>query len=469
MKKSNTQAFLTQTKSTSWLSTQNRLNMSIHSPKSNCANTLQFYTSKDQDYVSKLNFGLENKNKRTSTSSAFNPFNQVTTAISTKYMAILEIMSDQNMKKKQNLINEKCLENKLNILANQIDLNQKKLKEYYNKCNIRIKLIEDLKLELDVINNFEHYSQFGDKFSKISTQSDFCQKMSYRDFIKTQLGKMVKIGREKEFQLVKNKNEHKECINEIKRIEEEMKEQKEMYRNAKETLIEHLHKVLEEGRDTRKDGLSWIIQKIWRFNEEVILSYLPKFLDEKAIDFLFILSTLDWTKEKMKEELAHINGILSKSYSFPKNILNENSKTNLNIIPKRKTIKGKDIIVYVPVTPQENSSSFRDIIGEIDTSKKISLECNALLAILQEKEKAIGRLKKEMKELKKRELSRVCMEFYKYDYERRYNTSMNIVLSALIGEDYSALDVSRQSKEMQVFIKSIHQLKKSHDPDLQGL
>lgn len=463
MNKSNSQAFLTLSKSTTLLSTHNKSTLTIHSPRSNCTNTLQLYTSKDQDYVSKLEFCSYRKSKQRDSPAAFDPFNQVATAISAKYMALLEIMSDQNMKKKQNLINEKHLDNKLAVLSNQIESNQSKLKEYYDKCKSKIKLIEDLKLELDVVNNFEHYSQFGDKFTRVPTQSEFCQKVSYRDFIKTQLGKMAKIAREKDILLVKTRNEHKECIKEIKKIEQVMKEQKEEYKSVKSTLIAHLHQALEEGFDTRKNGLTWIIQRIWRLNEEVIMSYLPKFLDEKGIDFLFVLSTLDWAKDKMKDELVHINAILSHSYSSPNNSSIEDAKTTRGLTTNRKKKKGKDMIVFIPVTPREESSSFREIIGNFDEPKKISPECNALLRILQEKEKAIIKLEKQIKDLKKKELSRICLEFYKNDYERRFNASLDIVLSSLIGENYSTLDISRQAKEMQVNNKSIHLLKKKDD------
>ena len=58
-------------------------------------------------------------------------------------------------------------------------------------------------------------------------------------------------------------------------------------KSIKKKLLVHYHKILIEGKDTRSEGLSWVIKAIWSVGSKVILSYLPKFLDEKAIKYLF--------------------------------------------------------------------------------------------------------------------------------------------------------------------------------------
>jgi len=58
-------------------------------------------------------------------------------------------------------------------------------------------------------------------------------------------------------------------------------------KDIKNQLLTHYHKVLLEGRDSRTEGLSWIIKAIWSLGCKVIMSYLPGFLDETAIKFLF--------------------------------------------------------------------------------------------------------------------------------------------------------------------------------------
>ena len=52
-------------------------------------------------------------------------------------------------------------------------------------------------------------------------------------------------------------------------------------------LIYHYHTILSQGKDTRKEGLVWIIKAIWNLGTDVILSFMPTFLDEKCIKFIF--------------------------------------------------------------------------------------------------------------------------------------------------------------------------------------
>lgn len=81
-------------------------------------------------------------------------------------------------------------------------------------------------------------------------------------------------------------------------------------------LILHYHKLLLEGKDTREKGLTWIIQSIWGLGADVIISYLPKYLDEKLINYLFLYShkSVELKKvrdllEEIKARVKHYNGI----------------------------------------------------------------------------------------------------------------------------------------------------------------
>ena len=49
-----------------------------------------------------------------------------------------------------------------------------------------------------------------------------------------------------------------------------------------------------------------IIQEIWNLGEKVQLSYLPKFLDEKLIYFLFIYSHKNVELKKVNDLLSEI-------------------------------------------------------------------------------------------------------------------------------------------------------------------
>lgn len=67
---------------------------------------------------------------------------------------------------------------------------------------------------------------------------------------------------------------------------------KHQINDHKKVLEIHYHNLLIEGIDTRTKGLSWILIAIWNLGCEVLMSYLPSFLDNHLISFLFVKSHL---------------------------------------------------------------------------------------------------------------------------------------------------------------------------------
>ena len=75
----------------------------------------------------------------------------------------------------------------------------------------------------------------------------------------------------------------------------------------------HYLKLLKSGSDTRSEGLSWIIKEIFALNKNVLMSYLPNFLDEDCIKFIFKqanisirLNEFDKEIHKKQEELFNL-------------------------------------------------------------------------------------------------------------------------------------------------------------------
>jgi len=57
--------------------------------------------------------------------------------------------------------------------------------------------------------------------------------------------------------------------------------------------------------------------------------------------------------------------------------------------------------------------------------------------------------------MKKNELERVLKEFLMNDYERRFQITLDQVISALIGEDQTATEFANQSRLQKAFYQSI--------------
>ena len=75
-----------------------------------------------------------------------------------------------------------------------------------------------------------------------------------------------------------------------------------------------------------------------------------------------------------------------------------------------------------------------------------------LMAKINENEKIFFNCKKEIQTKKRIELSRVSKEFLTNDFERRYNVTQDVVVSAICGEDNMNQELSRLLREQKVIL-----------------
>ena len=106
----------------------------------------------------------------------------------------------------------------------------------------------------------------------------------------------------------------------------------------KNKLILHYHKILNEGLDTRSEGLIWIIKAIWNLGSNVIISNIPSYLDEISIDFLFSLAHKEYALQKMRNDIEEVRSKLRnklnqlKTCNFKGKGFNSTFKTDLKVI-----------------------------------------------------------------------------------------------------------------------------------------
>ena len=101
--------------------------------------------------------------------------------------------------------------------------------------------------------------------------------------------------------------EKEDLLSASKEIKDQIKVYREELDNIKKKLLLHYHILLNDGKDTRSEGLVWIIKSIWNLGENVIMSYLPNYLDEKCIKFLFHIAHKDFDLMKMNEDFTKLN------------------------------------------------------------------------------------------------------------------------------------------------------------------
>ena len=443
--------------------------------------------------------------------------------IRTKYK---EIKSKKNelYNKFQNIINEiydlsldlKVLElsHTDNFLSKIFVLRNKELE---NKRMQREKLEKENKINQKVINILSDKipnSVEGLNMQKIQKKIDMKIDSNHNENNKME-EKMKKIKaiylakkEEDEFKsqkILKIQNYKKDVYSieaEIKALNKELIELREKDSNIVQKLMKHFQALLYSGRDTRNEGLIWIIKSMWNLGKNVPMQFIPSFLDFKSIEFLFKLANksieLENKKKILNEEKKEVNIKLHKLYYFnnqnnkEKNLFNKKLLSNnknkdnnnynnfgrrsslifkTNLIKRnsvlRKSISESNFIksyIYSNVDDEEQNendpNTFKEISKIIDTNKKnYEIEKMTGMNDIKNLQKKIKEIEIEMEILKKEEIKRIFKEFIVNDYKNKYHVSVDVVLSALLGEHIKNIEINKYAKFEREYIESIKNLR----------
>ena len=273
--------------------------------------------------------------------------------------------------KLENIYKENFLEKK----RAEIELKISKIKSLMKPLSMELantlKKIENYKLDLEIINNF-NFSE--NNFRKIylsqlksnsnSIKSDFTNLSSSlnssntdkikskeldlyikREKAKLNNKKLVAMEKLSKFNIKRDS-----ILSKYNSCETELHDLKKELNKIKDKLILHYHKLLFEAKDTRSEGLSWIIRALWKLKTNVLLSYLPKFLDKKSIEFLFKYSDklveIEQIQKKIQEKKDYLKNfgkqIERLSIKLLKDDMKENNNYNNNDNEKKE--ENSDII-----------------------------------------------------------------------------------------------------------------------------
>jgi hypothetical protein len=228
------------------------------------------------------------------------------------------------LKKIENIANENKLERKKRML-NEKFIEAKKEKEKITDNLIQIqKDIESYKAEIEVLENYNKFteglstSSSLKKFEQLKHSKKHSSEEKEKLFFAASQVQKDKYKRERDVIHYREEIENKlKLKDKLKIKEEELIAKVKMISSdldlVKNELMLHYHSLLNEGKDTRTEGLVWIIKAIWNLGCEVIISYFPTFLDEKCIDYLFTVAHKDFELQKLKEHLDEMKQNLKKS------------------------------------------------------------------------------------------------------------------------------------------------------------
>lgn len=279
-------------------------------------------------------------------------------------------------KKLENIYKENILEKKREELEIKINKIKSLMKPLSIELAKTLKRIDNYKLELDIINNFNFSennlrkiylskvksnninlksNDQSNQGSSLNSSTDKNKSKEFDLFIKTEKMKLHNKKLIVNDKLSNFKTKKENILLKYNTCESELKDLKKELNKIKDKLIIHYHKLLFEAKDTRSEGLSWIIRAIWKLKQNVLMSYMPKFLDEKSIIFLFKYSDklveIEQIQKNIQEKKNYLKNVGKKIEKLSERLLKnedmkekkyyENEKNN-------KSNKDDDSIIKTP-------------------------------------------------------------------------------------------------------------------------
>ena len=295
---------------------------------------------------------------------------------------------------------------------------------------------------------------------------------------------------ENERKLIKLKEENEKISKEVKEIRNELIELKLKENDYEQKLMSHYEGLLYQGRDTRNDGLIWIIKSMWKLGKNVPMQYIPSFLDFRAIEFLFKLANksieLENNKNLLNKTKKDLTYKIHKLYFFnndnktdiknfsPKLFEGINKKTSLlfktnlikkNSILKRSVSQTNIVKSYIHSTVddeqrEQEKNNFKEI-SKFYKNKNNNVEIEKMdgmenIEILQTK---IKNIENEIIELKNNEVIRIFKEFVENDYQHRYHVTIDVVLAALLGEHMKNIEVNKFAKFKKEYLDNLKNIR----------
>ena len=498
----------------------NKKDLSIDIFKNNDIDLVQnLNPDSTRDLVSKLLLKKELKNKLESQVNLFNYFKKNNyddddeDDENLKDEEEYKVLEKRLLKISQSNLIEKELNYRLQDIKKKFNIKKKNKHEINNKFTDKLKEIDNIEYDIQLLDykSKENSLRNSQLIYPNSNDNNINKKQnmsfSFKNAKSPKIEHMRRVSKLQDYLLSQKKtdNEKKEKQNKILEIQKELKDLKkpltllnneinELKTNEKNTkveLLKHYLELLYVGKEVRNEGLIWIIKSIWKLGENVPISFMPKFLDFDAIQFLFnyakISTELEYIKklirelkhklkEKVnntqisngsiiKEELTSRNNmfnIINSNFKDKTNFMKKFSESNRIIIPRKNSVifNRNNIfrkkLLYSSSSPDLMKNFFNNsnINMEEQNEKKFEIKStmSQISKILDKKkdelyfdkmpeineinnfQKKIISLNKQLEEMKKKEIQRIFKEYTDNEYEKVYHAPIEIVLGALIGE-----------------------------------
>ena len=197
-----------------------------------------------------------------------------------------------------------------NILEAELsNLNKKILDQQLNKdVALDLEKENNSKLIKDkLINEMQNQYMKNDKDNKLKKKISVTSSREFQEKLDMYLKREEYLTKQKEKEIekdiIKNKEVRKTVINQLSNLNENLKDLHKIRNFFIQKLYEHYLILLKEGKDTRNEGLSWVIREIFALKKKVLLSYIPTFLDKLCIKYIFDMTHLNINITEVENEI----------------------------------------------------------------------------------------------------------------------------------------------------------------------
>lgn len=279
----------------------------------------------------------------------------------------------------------------------------------------------------------------------------FARKNTFRDEIFKKESRCAEISQELSREINKNKFNLENLDKETAKLRKEIS-------IFKEAIVEHYKKLLDEGLDSRSDGLQWIVLKLWDLGQKVERNDFAAFLDEGLVENILMLA------EKNKE-LDELIGKISIRVADNKKFFTS-SQEKLNEVHLRLAQASKNIRIKKPevVVFKDRKSA---VMWENCNPGFMDYKLNASRNLIEVQQR-ITTLRSEIMTIKDNEVVRLFKLCFLTGYEAKRKVDLNTLMSALVGyenlDKYSAL-VIKLKRDMLEKLASNKSLRFSNEKD----
>ena len=373
---------------------------------------------------------------------------------------------------------EKKAERNYKQILKDLEFLEMNLAEKDNEIKELKRKIDNEKLDLNVIDHFgrnidkknftsetpiknisdEKYSMMlkTPLIHKPDAQLSLAKNEDFEFQAKLLVKKYQRDEKQKQIQSVINEDEKKmqSLQKEKNALREKFNSKKKKINEFKKELINIFHSKLFEGLDFRGDGIVKMILNIWNLGEDIDMNFIPPFLDQGAVDFLFKkarqLIEISKIKKLIDENKKDFFGTLRDwKNDNHLDLNNSDNRNKINYFFKTKVhnLKDNSILESYPKTKifMNNYKKSKENENE-ESDKKINknkLKSYEIPNLIMDKNRKVERakallrtLQKQMDKDEKNEVTRLSKEFLFNNYEQKYQVCIDTIIGALIGEQH---------------------------------